>query len=175
MYSGKHAITFSRRKTSVQFSHLACRDLLNIILAPNKYSKHFLLCHYNNNSELRSWWHYLWRGIISNIGVHSQHLINDVFNWQEIISNAVQLFCPYYECEYPKCQQVKDGLKRLLHDRYRNDATNFVDKFVHPTLSLLGDLKDLVIVHLYIYDEFLSGWILGILNMHIWPCNEMME
>lgn len=52
---------------------------------------------------------------------------------------------------------MKDGLKRLLRDRYRNDATNFVDKFVHPTLSLLGDLKDLVIVHLYIYDEFLSG------------------
>ena len=90
-------------------------------------------------------------------GVHSQHLINDVFNWQEIISNAVQLFCPYYECEYPKCQQVKDGLKRLLRDRYRNDATNFVDKFVHPTLSLLGDLKDLVFVHLYIYDKLLSG------------------
>lgn len=38
---------------------------------------------------------------------------------------------------------MKDGLKRLLRDRYRNDATNFVDKFVHPTLSLLGDLKDL--------------------------------
>lgn len=60
----------------------------------------------------------------------------------EIISNAVQLFCPYYESEYPKSQQVKDGLKRLLRDRYRNCATNFVDKFIHPTLSLLGDLKD---------------------------------
>lgn len=52
---------------------------------------------------------------------------------------------------------MKDGLKRLLRDRYRNDATNFVDKFVHPTLSLLGDLKDLVFVHLYIYDKLLSG------------------
>lgn len=70
---------------------------------------------------------------------------------------------------------MKDGLKWFLYDRYRNDVINFVDKFVYFILSLFGDLKDLVIVYLYIYDEFFSGWILGIFNMYIWFCNEMME
>ncbi|XP_020632873.1 uncharacterized protein LOC110069685 [Orbicella faveolata] len=67
--------------------------------------------------------------------------INGEVHYQEVISNTAEIFCPYYECEYPKCQQVKEGLERLLRDRYRNDITSFVDKFVHPTLSLLSDLQ----------------------------------
>ena len=59
-----------------------------------------------------------------------------------------------------------DGLIRLLCDRYRNDATSFVDKFVHPTLSLLGVLKEQVFVHciIYICDKLLSGCILNIVT-----------
>ncbi|KAL9954417.1 hypothetical protein ACROYT_G041952 [Oculina patagonica] len=63
-------------------------------------------------------------------------------NVDEVISNAAEIFCRYYNCEYPKCPQVIEGLKRLLRDRYRNDATSFVDNFVHPTQSLLSDLQE---------------------------------
>lgn len=60
----------------------------------------------------------------------------------EFISNSVNIFCNYYECEYPKSPQVKEGLKRLLCDRYRSDVNSFADNFVHSTQSLLSNLQE---------------------------------
>ena len=44
-------------------------------------------------------------------------------------------------CNYPWSPSVKNGLKRVLHDRYKNNSEMFKDKFVHPTLYLLSRLK----------------------------------
>lgn len=51
-------------------------------------------------------------------------------------------FYRYYQCEYTKSHFVKEGLKRLLSDRYKNDFAFFTNHFVRPTLSLLKRLKD---------------------------------
>ena len=54
----------------------------------------------------------------------------------------MDIFHKYYKCDYPKSPQVKDGLKRLLNERYRDDVNSFKDHFVHPTQSLLSSLED---------------------------------
>lgn len=54
----------------------------------------------------------------------------------------MDIFHKYYKCDYPKSPQVKDGLKRLLNERYRDDVHSFIDHFVHPTQSLLSSLED---------------------------------
>ena len=54
----------------------------------------------------------------------------------------MDIFHKYYKCDYPKSPQVKDGLKRLLNERYRDDVNSFMDHFVHPTQSLLSSLED---------------------------------
>lgn len=60
----------------------------------------------------------------------------------DCIRTTTRSFYPYYQCEYTNSHFVKEGLKRLLSDRYRNNFGNFTDHFVHPTLSLLSRLKD---------------------------------
>ena len=54
----------------------------------------------------------------------------------------MDIFHNYYKCDYPKSPQVKDGLKRLLNERYRDDVNSFIDHFVHPTQSLLSSLEE---------------------------------
>ncbi|XP_068683088.1 uncharacterized protein [Montipora foliosa] len=58
------------------------------------------------------------------------------------IDAAVEIFCNFYKCEYPKCQTVKQGLQRLLCDRYCNDITSFTEKFVRRTETLLRKLQN---------------------------------
>ncbi|CAH3127863.1 unnamed protein product [Pocillopora meandrina] len=50
----------------------------------------------------------------------------------DVISNTVDIFHNYYKCDYPKSPQVKDGLKRLLNERYRDDVKSFIDHFKFP-------------------------------------------
>ena len=55
---------------------------------------------------------------------------------------------------------MKEGLKRLLHDKYRNDITSFIDKFVHPTQSLLSDLQEQVFVYcIFVNDKLLVEYL----------------
>ena len=63
-------------------------------------------------------------------------------NWQECIRNVARIFRDYYQCEYPNSCAVKEGLKRLLCDRYGNNIASFIDNFVHPTQSLLSKLQE---------------------------------
>lgn len=66
----------------------------------------------------------------------------DVGPLDDVISNAVDIFCNCYKCDYPRSPQVKDGLKYLLNERYRSDVNSFIDNFVHPTQSLLSELEE---------------------------------
>ncbi|RMX54295.1 hypothetical protein pdam_00011973, partial [Pocillopora damicornis] len=50
----------------------------------------------------------------------------------DVISKTVDIFHKYYKCDYPKSPQVKDGLKRLLNERYRDDVNSFMDHFKFP-------------------------------------------
>jgi len=63
-------------------------------------------------------------------------------NVEDCINSAARIFRDYYRCEYPNSQIVKEGLKRLLCDRYRNNVNSFIDNFVHPTQSLLSGLQE---------------------------------
>lgn len=63
-------------------------------------------------------------------------------NADDCISDVASSFRNYYTCEYPNSQAVKEGLKRVLRDRYQNNVNSFKDNFVHPTLSLLSRLQE---------------------------------
>ena len=122
-----------------------CRDVPNaiMILAPDRWSKHFPFCQIITQVEVPVIPSLKMCTCIANI----LSMMSSIT--QEVISNAAEIFSRYYESGYTKTQLVKDGLKRLLCDRYRNDVTSFVDRFVHPTQNLLSDLQEQVFVYIY--------------------------
>ena len=55
---------------------------------------------------------------------------------------------------------MKDGLKRLLCDRYQNDINSFIDNFVHPTQSLLSGLQEEVSYDKFFFFPFMITFVI---------------
>ena len=60
---------------------------------------------------------------------------------QSILVTVQRALAVVYEHNYPFCDTIRQGLERILNERYGGSQHDFTTKFIRPTIVLLENLK----------------------------------